>query len=107
MLIAFFVMLIGLVTRTRSSDDTSIILKKIEDRWIIPILKNHDKTIKGYNRVFALYNRKIERLENMFIELGHGDLLEELCRRDLLTDENSKKAPPKPGCKLTLVKTKE
>jgi len=75
-------------------------LREIERVWINPI-----RTIKAYNKIFKIYNRKIARLEKMFVNLGHEDLLERLCKIDKLAEENAKSVnpPKKPNRVLNLV----
>ena len=88
------------------------ILNVVEENKIEPIVKHHTDTINNLNEIFDIYNRKIARLEKMFVNIGHGELLDILCKEDMLALENAKSAsdasegsPQAP--KLTIVKSKD
>ena len=89
----------------KQNEINEAMLREIERVWIKPIRKDHKDTIKSYNKIFKIYNRKIERLEKMFVNLGHEDLLEQLCKIDMLADKNAKSVSPpkKPNRVLNLV----
>ena len=80
------------------------LLVEIENNWINPIVESHAKTINTYNDIFMVYNRKIERLEKLFVMLGHEEMLDDLCKMDSLADKNSKVDTPEGFQGLAIVK---
>ena len=79
------------------------LMNDVEQTWIKPIVENHQKTVTAYNEVFFIYNKKIARLEKMFVTLGHGDVFDHLCKMEELSEENLAKGNSSEKTPLKLV----
>lgn len=79
----------GAVVATAQTVSENVV-DEIERVWIKPIVSNHDKSIDAFNEISVIYNRKIARLEQAFVELGHEDLLTRLMEVEELAIKNAK-----------------